>query len=170
MVTARYTGPGPGLAATALSALVCYYFDFEPIGSLKVGGLPPNKPPPATDSSDKGEKSSTSAAQTEEVLQLQRLQVMAQMNPFGPSYPINPPGITLPHVIVIQQQEDHELILRLQKETVLLQLKTAQMKAETEHLRAQVELEKAKAELKMAQAETAKVKTGRGDGQNPKTG
>jgi len=39
MVTARYAGMGPGLAATALSALVCCYFYFEPVGSLKVGSL-----------------------------------------------------------------------------------------------------------------------------------
>ncbi|MFI5456028.1 MAG: PAS domain S-box protein [Isosphaerales bacterium] len=39
MVTARFAGPGPGLVATALSALVCDYLYFPPGGSLKIHSL-----------------------------------------------------------------------------------------------------------------------------------
>ena len=36
MVTARFAGPGPGVAATVLSVLVCVQFYFLPIGPVKV--------------------------------------------------------------------------------------------------------------------------------------
>ncbi len=39
MVTARFAGRGPGLVATALSALVCDYFYFPPGGSIKIHSL-----------------------------------------------------------------------------------------------------------------------------------
>jgi signal transduction histidine kinase/DNA-binding response OmpR family regulator len=39
MVTARYAGPGPGLLATAISAVVACCFYVEPVGSLQIHGM-----------------------------------------------------------------------------------------------------------------------------------
>jgi hypothetical protein len=90
---------------------------------------------------------------------LQFLELNPNLGPQGSSYPISPPGIANPHIIVPMKQEEHEQLLKVMQETLLLQAETAKMKAETEHLQAQAELEQTRARLKQIRGEDGDVET-----------
>jgi hypothetical protein len=97
----------------------------------------------------------TTEAQTQQALGQQQFGQFLAANPnLGPQgswYPINPPVIASPHVIVPFKQEEHDRLVKLLQETALLQAETARMKAEAEHLQAQIELNRVKSELKKSQ-------------------